>query len=40
MDNIDEMIKMGIKTAPMLKVGDELLDFSAAVKYLKTLEVN
>jgi hypothetical protein len=39
-DNIDEMIKMGIKTAPMLKVGDELLDFSAAVKYLKTLEAN
>lgn len=39
-DNIDEMIKIGIKTAPMLKVNNELLDFSAAVKYLKTLEAN
>lgn len=39
-EDIQEMLQLGIKTAPMLKVGDELLDFSAAIKYLKTLEAN
>ena len=39
-DDINEMLQLGIKTAPMLKVDNDMLDFSAAIKYLKTLEDN
>lgn len=33
--NVDEMLDLGIQTAPYLKVNDELLDFSRAVVWLK-----
>lgn len=32
--NVDEMLEMGIRQAPVLKVDDELLDFSQAVAWL------
>lgn len=32
--NVDEMLEMGIRQAPMLKVDDELLDFSQAIAWL------
>ena len=31
--DIDEMLSMGIKSAPMLKVGDKMLGFVDAVKW-------
>ena len=31
--SIDEMTELGIKSAPVLKVGEELLDFRAAVRW-------
>ena len=33
-DNLDEMTKLGITTAPMLKVGDKLMDFSTAINWI------
>ena len=32
--NVDEMLEMGLKTAPVLKVGDDLLPFEKAVKWV------
>lgn len=37
--DVDEMLNLGIKTAPYLSVNSELLDFGAAVKWLNGLEV-
>lgn len=32
--NVQEMLELGMKSAPALKVGDELLDFSHAVAWI------
>ena len=38
-ENIEEMQELGIKSLPYLQLEDgTLLDFGAAVKYIKTLE--
>lgn len=34
-DDVDEMIKMGITTVPMLKVDDTMMNFKEAVKWIK-----
>lgn len=34
-DDIDKMLSMGIKTAPMLEVDGKLMDFSEANKFLR-----
>ena len=37
-ENISEMEKLGIKSLPMMQVGDdELLDFGAAIAFVKKL---
>lgn len=36
--DIDTMLGLGIKTAPMLMVDSELLDFSDAIKWINSLE--
>lgn len=33
-NDIDEMIKLKIKKVPVLKVGDVLMDFETAIKYI------
>lgn len=33
--DIEEMIRLKISSAPQLKIEDKLLDFSAAIKWLK-----
>ena len=38
-NDIDEMISLGLKSAPALKVDDELFDFGAAVKWIRAQEV-
>lgn len=35
-DNVEEMQALGIKTAPALKVDDQLLDFSSAIKWISS----
>lgn len=35
-DNVQEMQALGIKTAPALKVDDQLLDFSSAIKWISS----
>lgn len=39
-DDINIMENMGMTTAPMLQVGNNLLTFSQAVKWLKEYEKN
>ena len=37
-ENIEEMEKLGIKSLPMMQVGDdELLDFGAAIAFIRKL---
>ena len=38
-DDIDEMLKLGIKSAPMLSVFGTLLDFGQAINWVKCQEV-
>lgn len=33
-NNVDEMLKIGIQTVPQLKVDGELMDFSKAIKWV------
>lgn len=33
-DNVDEMLSKGIKSAPYLEVDNELMDFNTAVKWV------
>ena len=33
-DNVEEMRELGINAAPALKVDDQLLDFSSAIKWI------
>ena len=37
--DIEEMLKLNIKMAPMLQVDQSLLDFSSAVKWINSMEV-
>lgn len=37
--NVDEMIALGFKSAPVLMVGEELLDFTRAVAWVNSQEV-
>lgn len=39
-DNVEEMLAMGIRTAPMLKVDGKLMDFSEANKFLRGVQVS
>ena len=32
--SVDDMLALGMRQAPMLKIGDELLDFTAACAWL------
>lgn len=36
-DDVDEMIKMGVKSAPQLSVDGELMDFGKAVKFINAI---
>ena len=38
--NIDEMVSLGLTTAPALKVGDEIMNFSQAVAWVNKQENN
>ena len=33
-ENVEEMKELGIKAAPALKVDDEIMDFSTAIKWI------
>ena len=33
-DDVEEMKQLGIKAAPALKVDDEIMDFSTAIKWI------
>lgn len=39
-DNVDAMLKLGIKTAPVLKVDGKMMDFMTANRFLKEVQVN
>lgn len=36
-NSVDDMLELGIMSVPVLKIDDELLDFSEAVKKLKNI---
>ena len=36
-DNVEELTKLGFTSFPMLKVGDQILDFINANKYVNSL---
>lgn len=36
-DDVDEMMKLGIESVPVLKIGEKLLNFSEAVSYVNSL---
>ena len=35
--NIDEMVDLGIQTAPMLSIDDELMSFTDAIKWVNSI---
>lgn len=35
-ENIEEIQKLGVKSAPVLKVDNDILDFSAAINWINT----
>lgn len=37
-DDLQEMMSLGISTLPMLQVDEELMDFSKAITWINTLE--
>lgn len=39
-DDVEEMIKLGFKMAPILKVDNNILDFAAANKFLNEVRKN
>lgn len=39
-DDMDKMIALGLHTSPALGVDGEIMDFSAAIKWLRDLEVS
>jgi glutaredoxin len=39
-DNMEEMMALGMKSAPALSVDGELMDFSDAVKWVRGVEVS
>lgn len=36
-NDVDEMSRLGITQAPMLKVGDKLMDFSRAIEWVRKM---
>ena len=38
-NDINEMLKLNIKMAPMLQVDDSLLDFACDIKWINSMEV-
>ena len=39
-DDVDEMIKMGFQSVPILKVDEKVMDFGEAVKWLNEIGDN
>lgn len=39
-DDVDAMLKLGIKTAPVLKVDGRMMDFMTANRFLKEVQMN
>lgn len=39
-DDVDEMIKLGFRVAPVLKVDDRVLNFAEANKFLNEVRLN
>ena len=37
-DNVDDMLKKGFKSAPMLDIDGEILDFGQAIKWINQQE--
>ena len=37
-NSVEDMLALGIQMAPALKVGEELMDFSSAVKWINAQE--
>lgn len=37
-NDINEMLKLGIETVPMLQINDSLLDFKKAVEWINSME--
>lgn len=37
-EDVQEMMELGIQNAPTLKIGEDLYDFSAAIKWLREYE--
>lgn len=37
-EDMEQMKELGIKSLPMMQIGDELLDFGAAIAFIKNLE--
>lgn len=35
--DVDEMLKHGVSQAPMLQVGDKLMDFSKAIEWVRKM---
>lgn len=39
-ENVDELVDLGFKTVPILKVDEEFLDFKKAVDWIKGVQQN
>ena len=39
-DDIDKMMALGLRTSPALGIDGKIMDFSAAIKWLRDLEVS
>lgn len=35
-NSVEDMLALGVQMAPVLKVGEEIMDFSAAVKWINS----
>lgn len=38
--DMDEMLRLGMRSAPMLRINDELMGFGEAVEWVNGVEVN
>lgn len=38
-NNVDEMLRLGIKEVPVLAVNDDLMDFKTAVKFVDSFNI-
>lgn len=39
-ENIEEMKELGIKSLPVLRIEDKLLEFSSAIAFIRDMEAN